>query len=313
MSYTFGWRTRRVLEPVDIVDTKDIILPFRYTKTPDVILNTSFTPYDTFRFEMNFSPYLHLFNPRWRFQLVPKEVAGEMRLCVEIFEGAKFIPLNDEMVNILTPYVDLALKEDYIWLIDSKKSLTYCDTVMPSPWLQSILPFIETTSFPSLVKENGFYVDLRDLFGVKAPNVEGHSFRPLELGYNSLYSTILSKLRYLYVFGSVVLHDYKDLSIIQRWNLTRNPSLQHPTDTNLRIYHALWQNSLIALDKSRFLEQISFTQTEPTKDVLLTIRNPLNVRIEAPFPIRYSETHILAKVNNFTDANEFTHKFMIQN
>ena len=293
---TFGFRS---FEPAEVIDTKDIILPLTYTKTPDVILSTTFTPHDTFRFEMAFKAYLRKFNPAWRFLLVGKEIDGKYHMCIEIYEGSTFIPLNDKMVKAIQPYAFLALNEypGYTLIVNSRESLTYRDVTMPARWVQSILPFIEVFGDDSMVTKNGLYVNLQQRYQV------GHPQRPLEVGYNSLYATILSKLRYLYLYGSVVLDDFRDQGIIERWNLTPNRSMKH-SNTNLSIYQALWHNTLYAADKSRFLEMVSFD------DVVISISNPQRVTIDLKIPIYYTETEIITRVKNLDEANEVASAFL---
>lgn len=289
-------------EPVEIIETKDIILPLTYTKTPDVILSTTFTPHDTLRFDMNFKAYLRRFNPEWRFLLVPKEIDGTQHLCVEIYNGASFVSLDDVMVQAISSYAFLALNEHpgYTLIVNSHETLKYRDVTMPSRWVKTILPFISLINNPSIVTENGLYVNLEGLYKI------GHPQRPLEVAYNSLYATILTKLRYLYVFGSVVLDELKDSDVIRRWNLTVNPSLVSPT-TSLRIYHALWHQTIYAANKSQFLERVSFD------DVIISIPNPQRVKLGMEIPmkgIRYTETEILARVETLEEANVIARKFL---
>ncbi|CAK7994943.1 Hypothetical protein POVR1_LOCUS461 [uncultured virus] len=289
-----------VREPVEVIDTVDLILPLTYTKTPDVILGASFTPHDTFRFEMNFKAHLRRFNPAWRFLLVPKEIDGKNHMCVEIYEGSKFLPLNDQMMKAIQPFAFLALNElpGYTLIVNSRESLTYQDITMPARWVQTILPFIQVLGDDSIVTTNGLYVNLESRYKI------GHPQRPLEVSYNSLYATVLSKLRYLYVFGSIVLNDFQDQEIIRRWNLTPNRSLRSSDDEHLSIYHALWHNTLFAADKSRFLEKIPFD------DVIISIPNPQRVKLQTEGIVQYTETEIIARVTTLQEANEIARAFL---
>jgi hypothetical protein len=297
MTYFYS---RRIKEPVYVADTKDIILPFEYTSTPDVVLNSNFDPVDTLRFETNFKPYLNIFNPSWRMILVPKEFNGKSHLCLEIYEGKTFIPLNDEMVNQIMPFVMKSINElpNYTLIISSKKSLTYFDTVIPAYWLKSILPFINSYySYDYVVNQNGYYVNLRNIY------TPGNSIRPIELAYQSLYTTIISKLRYLYQFGSIVLDHIKNKDIIGKWNLTLNPSLTSD-NKNLGIYHTLWHNTLFAADKTAILHQIA------NDNVIITLQNQFNKNIEISLPTIYTDGRIHIKVNNYKEASDVYRKIL---
>lgn len=280
-----------------VIETEEIILPLTYTKTPDVVLDTTFTSHDTFRFDMNFKAYLRRFNPDWRFLLVPKQINGIHHMCVEIYNGSVFVPLDKEMVKTITPYALLAINQHpgYTLIINSRESLKYHETTMPPRWVKTILPFISLINYQSLVTDDGLYVNLEGLYQI------GRSRRPLELAYNSIYATVISKLRYLYVFGSVVLDEVKDSGVIRRWNLTPNPTLV--SKNNLRIYHALWHQTIYAPNKTEFLEMVSFD------NVIISIPNPQRVKIESK-GVRYTETEILARVANHDEANIIARKFM---
>lgn len=308
----FGLRPRVDLSnyPIEVVETKDLLLPLHYTKTPDVILSSNFTAYDTFRFEKNFSPYLHLFGPSWRFTLIPKEINDTHYLALEIFDGRIFIQLTDELVNDLQPYVDRALNEfpNYIRIIDSNKTHNYYGTVMSSAWIKSILPFVSLSSVPYIITDDGLYADLRETYSLSfgLPDERGIT-RPLELSYDSIYATVITKLRYLHIIGSVVLNSSQDRAIINKWNLNVNESLVHQSNPQLQVYHALWHNTLISPSKSEFLEQVSFDQ------VIVSIPNPLNVRMNESEDIKYNETHMIVKLNGYLEANELMYKFRTLN
>jgi hypothetical protein len=179
--------------------------------------------------------------------------------------------MDNELADILYLFVVKSFNDynDYILIINGSLTLTYLETTMPSRWISTILPFIPPeNTYESIIVDDCLYVSMKNIFRKGMPE------KVLEIAYQSLNVSIMNKLRYLYIFGTIVLNPEIDRYLILNWNLIKNPSLvsSMTTSKNVAIYHALWNNTLFASDKTYFLEKIA---SKNGKNIVIKITNPI--------------------------------------
>lgn len=208
----------------------------------------SYLPYDLFTFRTKFERKLYGLDPTYHFSFVSKQIHNVMRLTIDIYKGATFVPLNVSLASRIQQLVDecVSTYPKLCLLLDARVPITRGTKTLTKSWMRSLFPFLSFEKrFHAVFEEGRIYIDLRD--DVEYTN-----------RYTKLYLKLVDVLFDYYKRGLVPLSPKFHNDIINNWSLEKVyeqyvPPGQGGYPGEIALYEATWKNHHFAPDMVSFL------------------------------------------------------------
>lgn len=232
----------------------------------------NYTPYDLFCFKTKFERFLYQHAPTYHFTFSLKIDGSINRMCIDLYEGSKFISLSnnnennvddnkfdasffqrgvDESVQI---YPSMCLLFDISELITSETSEF---GQIPPSWVSSLLPFFTLSSHSEnnvddnvdgyIVSNGKMYIDLS-----KHPTDYSDIYKMYQLELNRYIVSYFKR-------GVIVCSSLFQKSFIENWSLKKihDQSEKNTSDEikeyGFHLYEPMWSDERFAPERISFL------------------------------------------------------------
>lgn len=236
----------------EYIKTTPVFTPFYRTigegipgSCPQPLPLPNYLPYDLFCLRSKLERYVYKIDPEYHLSFVSKEVDNLMRMTVEVYRGATFVPLDDYMASQIQKYVNksASLYSEFCLLFDARIPIRRGSKTLTRAWVAAMVPFISLEErFTTLIEKGRIFINLRH-----DPEFNNR--------YAQLYEQIVETLFEYFERGIIPLSTTYHRELIEDWKLELIHRQNSPDSISgdLELYEPLWRNEHFAPNPVDFL------------------------------------------------------------